>query len=401
MALLPELLVFENRSISAKYNYISYQNRWKVVLYIFSCSKSLTNGTMVRIVILAIGCSHVVVDLLQKSQLGKAFVIAYIHYKNMRDYGLSFLTASKIMIKRFFWPVNKDIYLGRVYKMSLVFILVLFFLLYTDSYSLQIDKYPLVLILNFIAKKACRSKQWNTVGVDCTRVECLGESTEVVFYKVYRARLNDICQKISCFAIDKIKLELSKSIISEKLTKEYKCLLHYNYLLTCYHTLATFNTIPISLIPRCWRKDYLEGEDHLTINNVESVPANIAKITTILPQFDYDFELVYEGFHSTHSKQEQIHIYNLVKNILEKMTKQKLEDLNDPTIVEAIKGRPKNTNFALFSRKQISSTQKQKALQNITNLGLPINHTILTNLIIAPKHITEVFSSEADGNCGY
>ncbi|OAD74317.1 hypothetical protein PHYBLDRAFT_167733 [Phycomyces blakesleeanus NRRL 1555(-)] len=30
---------------------------------------------------------------------------------------MSFLTASKIMIKRFFWPVNKDIYLGRVYKM--------------------------------------------------------------------------------------------------------------------------------------------------------------------------------------------------------------------------------------------------------------------------------------------
>ncbi|OAD79072.1 hypothetical protein PHYBLDRAFT_62165 [Phycomyces blakesleeanus NRRL 1555(-)] len=27
------------------------------------------------------------------------------------------LTVSKVMIKRFFWPVNKDIYLGRVYKM--------------------------------------------------------------------------------------------------------------------------------------------------------------------------------------------------------------------------------------------------------------------------------------------
>ncbi|OAD80081.1 hypothetical protein PHYBLDRAFT_163130 [Phycomyces blakesleeanus NRRL 1555(-)] len=230
--------------------------------------------------------------------------------------------------------------------------------------------------------------------------------------------------------VDDSALQWTKLIIPEKLTKECKCLLHYNYLLPCYHTLATFNTIPISLIPRRWRKDYLEGEDHLTINNVEPVPANIAKITTISPQFDHDLELVHEGFHSTHSKQEQIDIHNLVKNILEKMTKQKLEDLNGPTIVEAIKGRPKNTkckmialkhcieaekekdtkkikiakeqkNFALFSRKQISSTQEQKVLQNIINLGLPIDHTILTNLTIAPKHITEVFSPEADGNCGY
>ncbi|OAD65674.1 hypothetical protein PHYBLDRAFT_175852 [Phycomyces blakesleeanus NRRL 1555(-)] len=186
-------------------------------------------------------------------------------------------------------------------------------------------------------------KKWYQELVDDRKcrlmTECLGESTEVVFDKVNGARLNDIY--------------------------------------------------------------------HLTINNAEPVSANIAKITTISPQFDHDLELVHEGFHSTHSKQEQIDIHNLVKNILEKMTKQKLEDLNGPTIVEAIKGQPKNTkpkeqkNFALFSRKQISSTQEQKALQNITNLGLPIDHTILTNLTIAPKHITKVFSPEADGNCGY
>ncbi|OAD74845.1 hypothetical protein PHYBLDRAFT_167188 [Phycomyces blakesleeanus NRRL 1555(-)] len=157
--------------------------------------------------------------------------------------------------------------------------------------------------------------------------ECLGESTEVVFDKVNGARLNDIRQKISCFAMYKIKLELSKSIIPEKLTKE---------------------------------KDYLEGEDHLTINNAEPVPANIAKITTISPQFEYDLELVHEGFHSTHSKQEQIDIHNLVKNILEKMTKQKLEDLNGPTIVEAIKGQPKNTKHKMIALEHCIEAEKEK-----------------------------------------
>ncbi|OAD65225.1 hypothetical protein PHYBLDRAFT_175404 [Phycomyces blakesleeanus NRRL 1555(-)] len=207
-------------------------------------------------------------------------------------------------------------------------------------------------------------KKWYQELVDDRKcrlmTECLGESTEVVFDKVNGVRLNDIRQKISRFAMDKIKLELSKSIIPEKLTKECKCLLHYNYLLPCYYTLATFNTIPISLIPRRWRKDYLEGEDHLTINNAEPVPANIAKITTISPQFDYDLELVHEGFHSTHSKQEQIDIHNLVKNILEKTTKQKLEDLNGPTIVEDIKGRPKNTKREMIALQHCIEAEKEK-----------------------------------------
>ncbi|OAD68481.1 hypothetical protein PHYBLDRAFT_173471 [Phycomyces blakesleeanus NRRL 1555(-)] len=78
----------------------------------------------------------------------------------------------------------------------------------------------------------------------------LEESTEVVFDKANTARLNDIRQKISCVTINKIKLELSKSIISEKLTKECKFLLRYKYLLQCYHTLTAFDIILICLIPR-------------------------------------------------------------------------------------------------------------------------------------------------------
>ncbi|OAD68350.1 hypothetical protein PHYBLDRAFT_173348 [Phycomyces blakesleeanus NRRL 1555(-)] len=212
-------------------------------------------------------------------------------------------------------------------------------------------------------------KKWYQELVDDRKcrlmTECLGESTEVVFDKVNGARLNNIRQKISCFAMYKIKLELSKSIISEKFIKECKCLLYYNYLLPYYYTLATFNTIPISLIPRCWRKDYLEGEDntynnHLTINNAEPVPANITKITTILPQFDYDLKLVHEGFHITHSKQKQIDIHNLIKNILEKITKQELEDLNSPTIVKAIKGQPKNTKRKMIALEHCIETKKEK-----------------------------------------
>ncbi|OAD72427.1 hypothetical protein PHYBLDRAFT_146616 [Phycomyces blakesleeanus NRRL 1555(-)] len=167
-------------------------------------------------------------------------------------------------------------------------------------------------------------------------VESLGEGTKIVFDKVNAARLNDICLKVCRFAMDQIKLELSKSIIPKKLAKEYKCLIQYNYLLPCYHTLAKFDTIPISCISRCWRKNYLEGE----------IPPNINNIKPITPKFNYALELICEHFAN-------------------------------------------------------AQTKEQKAIKNIINLGSPCDPTLLTNLTIAPKHISTIFSPEADGNCGY
>ncbi|OAD75552.1 hypothetical protein PHYBLDRAFT_166788 [Phycomyces blakesleeanus NRRL 1555(-)] len=148
-------------------------------------------------------------------------------------------------------------------------------------------------------------------------VESLGEETKIVFDKVNATRLNDVRLKVCRFAMDQIKLELSKSIIPKKLAKECKCLIQYNYLLPCYHTLAKFDTIPISCIPRRWRKNYLEEE-----------------------------------------KKEQ-------------------------------------------KKQKISSAKEQKAIKNIINLGSPCDPTLLTNLTIAPKHISTIFSPEADRNCGY
>ncbi|OAD71532.1 hypothetical protein PHYBLDRAFT_170199 [Phycomyces blakesleeanus NRRL 1555(-)] len=146
-------------------------------------------------------------------------------------------------------------------------------------------------------------------------VESLGEGTKIVFDKVNATRLNDIRLKVCRFAMDQIKLELSKSIIPKKLAKECKCLIQYNYLLSCYHTLAKFDTIPISCIPRRWRKNYLEGE----------IPPNINNIKSITPEFNYALELICEHFANAQSKQEQINIYQLIEKTLKQIDAQKLE----------------------------------------------------------------------------
>ncbi|OAD75697.1 hypothetical protein PHYBLDRAFT_143948 [Phycomyces blakesleeanus NRRL 1555(-)] len=52
-------------------------------------------------------------------------------------------------------------------------------------------------------------------------------------------------------------------------------------------------------------------------------------------------------------------------------------------------------------KQKISSAKEQKAIKRIINLGSPCDSTLLTNLTIAPKHISTIFSPEADGNCGY
>ncbi|OAD72695.1 hypothetical protein PHYBLDRAFT_73101 [Phycomyces blakesleeanus NRRL 1555(-)] len=121
--------------------------------------------------------------------------------------------------------------------------------------------------------------------------------------------INDMRLKVCKFAMDQIKLELSKSIIPKKLAKECKCFIQYNYLFPCYHTLAKFDTIPIFCIPSRWRKKYLEGENHLTIQNATPVPPNINNIKPITPEFNYALELICEHFANAQSKQQQINIY--------------------------------------------------------------------------------------------
>ncbi|OAD76498.1 hypothetical protein PHYBLDRAFT_165024 [Phycomyces blakesleeanus NRRL 1555(-)] len=227
-------------------------------------------------------------------------------------------------------------------------------------------------------------------------VESLGEGTKIVFDKVNAARLNDIRLKVCRFAMDQIKLELSKSIISEKLAKECKCLIQYNYLLPY----------------------------HLTIQNATPVPPNINNIKPITPEFNYALELICKHFANAQSEQEQINIYQLIEKTLKQIDAQKLENLKGPTVVEAIKGRPKNTKHKMIAlehcintekekitkkiktekeqkKQKISSAKEQKAIKNIINLESPCNPTLLTNLTIAPKHISTIFSPEADGNCGY
>ncbi|OAD68832.1 hypothetical protein PHYBLDRAFT_172691 [Phycomyces blakesleeanus NRRL 1555(-)] len=231
-------------------------------------------------------------------------------------------------------------------------------------------------------------------------MECFGESTTIVFDKINSSRLNDICHKVYRFAMDHIKLKLAKSIISEKLTKECECLINYNYLLPCYHQLA-----------------------------------HITKISTITPQLAYKLERVTQILTNAQSKQQQIHFEEYINKIIELDSKQKLENLNGPTVVEAIKGRPKNTkrkmialeycpeaekeetikktktekkqkkfnsfDFFRFSRHELSLEKQQKAFKKIINLGSPCDYTLLTNLTIAPHQISQIFSPEADGNCGY
>ncbi|OAD75529.1 hypothetical protein PHYBLDRAFT_166766 [Phycomyces blakesleeanus NRRL 1555(-)] len=271
--------------------------------------------------------------------------------------------------------------------------------------------------LKTVTLKVADRKHW-------LMVESLGEGTKIVFDKVNATRLNDIRLKVCRFAMDQIKLELSKSIIPEKLAKECKCLIQYNYLLPCYHTLAKFDTIPISCIPRRWRKNYLEGENHLTIQNATPVPPNINNIKPITPEFNYALELICEHFANAQSEQEQINIYQLIEKTLKQIDAQKLENLKGQTVVEAIKGRPKNTKRKMVALKhcintkkekitkkiktekeqkkqKISSAKEQKAIKNIINLGSPCDPTLLTNLTIAPKHISTIFSPEEDGNCGY
>ncbi|OAD76935.1 hypothetical protein PHYBLDRAFT_165428 [Phycomyces blakesleeanus NRRL 1555(-)] len=191
-------------------------------------------------------------------------------------------------------------------------------------------------------------------------MECLGESTTVVFDKINSFRLNDIHHKICRFAMDHIKLELAKSIIPEKLTKECECLINYNYLLPCYHQLAQYKKIPISCIPRQWRINYLEGEDHSIIHNALPVPKNITKITTITPQLAYKLERVTQILTNAQSKQQQIHFKEYIDKIIELDSKQKLENLNGLTVVEAIKDRPKNTKRKMIALEHCLEAEKEE-----------------------------------------
>ncbi|OAD67867.1 hypothetical protein PHYBLDRAFT_173778 [Phycomyces blakesleeanus NRRL 1555(-)] len=170
---------------------------------------------------------------------------------------------------------------------------------------------------------------------------CLGESTTVVFDKVNSSRLNYIRHKMCLFAVDRINLELAKSIIPEKLTKECECLINYKYLLPCYHQLVQYNKILISSIPRRWRIYYFEGEDHSIIHNALSVPKNITKITTTTPQLAYKLERVTQILTNAQSEQQQIHSEEYIDKIIELDSKKKFEDLNCTKIVKAIKGRQK------------------------------------------------------------
>ncbi|OAD66646.1 hypothetical protein PHYBLDRAFT_174940 [Phycomyces blakesleeanus NRRL 1555(-)] len=215
--------------------------------------------------------------------------------------------------------------------------------------------------------------------------ECLGESTTVVFDKINSSRLNDIRHKVCRFAMDHIKLELAKSIIPEKLTKECECLINYNYLLPCYHQLAQYKKIPISCIPRRWRINYLEGEDHSIIHNALPVPKNITKITTITPQLAYKLERVTQILTNAQSKQQQIHFEEYIDKIIELDSKQKLENLNGPTVVEAIKGRPKNTKRKMIALEHCLEAEKEET----------------TKKTKTEKKTKKIFSPEADGNCGY
>ncbi|OAD67111.1 hypothetical protein PHYBLDRAFT_174497 [Phycomyces blakesleeanus NRRL 1555(-)] len=162
----------------------------------------------------------------------------------------------------------------------------------------------------------------------------------------------------------------------------------------------------------------------LTIQNATPVLSNTNNIKPITPEFNYALELICEHFANAQSEQEQINIYQLIEKTLKQIDAQKLKNLKGPTVVEAIKGRPKNTKCKMIAlehcintkkekttkkiktekeqkKQKISSAKEQKAIKNIINLGLPCDSTLLTNLTIPPKHILTSFSSEADGNCGY
>ncbi|OAD81572.1 hypothetical protein PHYBLDRAFT_73470 [Phycomyces blakesleeanus NRRL 1555(-)] len=78
-----------------------------------------------------------------------------LNRNGLNDFQFALLILSVSQGQRFFWSINKDIYLGRVYKMTdrqCHCILCLSTLLFSE------------LSVNKQAKKACCSKQWNTVG---------------------------------------------------------------------------------------------------------------------------------------------------------------------------------------------------------------------------------------------
>ncbi|OAD69444.1 hypothetical protein PHYBLDRAFT_172083 [Phycomyces blakesleeanus NRRL 1555(-)] len=204
--------------------------------------------------------------------------------------------------------------------------------------------------------------------------------------------------------------------------------------------LAKFNTIPNSCIPRPWRREYLREEHHLTINSPISVPPSIKEVSKERSEFIYDLKRIYEIYNNSKSPEEQAYIRAAIKNVVIQLTRHTLEDLNCPTIAKTVKDKPKKTKrklnelehcleeeeaeeektvkkvgtkkpqkkinllkkkLGLFSRKQLYSTQEQDALKDISLLGSPIDRSTFDNLTILPRHISDIFSPESDGNCGY
>ncbi|OAD66495.1 hypothetical protein PHYBLDRAFT_175043 [Phycomyces blakesleeanus NRRL 1555(-)] len=101
-------------------------------------------------------------------------------------------------------------------------------------------------------------------------VECLGESTTIVFDKTNAARLDDIRLKIG----------------------------------------------------RRWRREYLKGEDHTKIKNAVSIPEDINTITTITPELAHDLLQLCEGFNNSQSKQLQIDIQLSIKKMVTQINQQ-------------------------------------------------------------------------------
>ncbi|OAD66176.1 hypothetical protein PHYBLDRAFT_175471 [Phycomyces blakesleeanus NRRL 1555(-)] len=132
-------------------------------------------------------------------------------------------------------------------------------------------------------------------------VESLGEGTKIVFNKVNAARLNDIRLKVY----------------------------------------------------------------HLTIQNATPVLPNTNNIKPITPEFNYVLELICKYFANAQSKQEQINIYQLIEKTLKQIDAQKLKNLKGPTVVEAIKGRSKNTKRKMIALEHCINTEKEKIIKKI------------------------------------
>ncbi|OAD70343.1 hypothetical protein PHYBLDRAFT_171726 [Phycomyces blakesleeanus NRRL 1555(-)] len=162
-------------------------------------------------------------------------------------------------------------------------------------------------------------------------VECIGENTTILFNKRNAARLNDIRHKIGC--------NCPNQLSQRRKTKSADVSLHT---INCSHVIISLLNLISFQFP--------VFQDSREENAWKAKPLTLPMVFCISTKVS-----------TTHRANNYKLIFNYQsKKIAAQIVQQKLEDLNSPKIVEAIKGLHKNTKRKIIALEHCIENEKEQ-----------------------------------------